>query len=153
MDIFESLENLPVSEECFEDIISIVEEYINEISVNTWKKAAINSLVDRGFEEGCMDADVNAICKKKRWSNKDEEKIDKHLNAVDRTSHAEAVANLPNSNMSANKVLRAARKAFPLRRKISNKEVSKMVNHEPNRASETADRTIHADHLIPVQKI
>ena len=31
MDIFESLENLPVSESCFEDIISIVEEYINEI--------------------------------------------------------------------------------------------------------------------------
>ena len=30
MDIFESLENLNVSEECFNDIISIVEEYINE---------------------------------------------------------------------------------------------------------------------------
>ena len=30
MDIFESLENLPVSESCFEDIISIVEEIISE---------------------------------------------------------------------------------------------------------------------------
>ena len=30
MDIFESLENLNVSEECFEDIIGIVEEYISE---------------------------------------------------------------------------------------------------------------------------
>ena len=32
MDIFESLENLPVSEACFEDIISIVEEYLSESS-------------------------------------------------------------------------------------------------------------------------
>ena len=30
MDIFESLENLPVSEACFENIIGLVEEYINE---------------------------------------------------------------------------------------------------------------------------
>ena len=30
MDIFESLENLPVSEACFEDIVNIVEEIINE---------------------------------------------------------------------------------------------------------------------------
>ena len=30
MDIFESLKNLNVSEECFEDIVGLVEEYINE---------------------------------------------------------------------------------------------------------------------------
>ena len=32
MDIFENLENLNVSEECFNDILNIVEEIINEIS-------------------------------------------------------------------------------------------------------------------------
>ena len=32
MDIFESLENLPVSEECFDEIMGIVEEIINEVS-------------------------------------------------------------------------------------------------------------------------
>lgn len=32
MDIFESLENLNVSEECFEDIIGLVEEYIHELN-------------------------------------------------------------------------------------------------------------------------
>ena len=32
MDIFESLENLDVSEECFNNIMSIVEEVINEVS-------------------------------------------------------------------------------------------------------------------------
>ena len=47
MDIFESLENLPVSESCFDDIIGLVEEYINEISDYTaqapWmKKKAIS---------------------------------------------------------------------------------------------------------------
>ena len=32
MDIFESLENLNVSEECFDEIMGIVEEVINEVS-------------------------------------------------------------------------------------------------------------------------
>ena len=35
MDIFESLENLNVSEECFDDIMGIVEEYINELKAPT----------------------------------------------------------------------------------------------------------------------
>ena len=41
MDIFESLENLPVSEECFEDIIGLVEELILERNIyNKDKKRA-----------------------------------------------------------------------------------------------------------------
>ena len=36
--IFESLENLPVSEGCFEDIIGLVEEYINELKNSTIEK-------------------------------------------------------------------------------------------------------------------
>ena len=44
MTIFESLENLNVSEECFNDIIIIVEEYINEVSANMLKQAAANSI-------------------------------------------------------------------------------------------------------------
>ena len=32
MNIFESLENLEVSESCFDDIMGIVEEIINEVS-------------------------------------------------------------------------------------------------------------------------
>ena len=42
MDIFESLENLNVSEECFDEIIGLVEEYINEVSDDVaqgpWRK-------------------------------------------------------------------------------------------------------------------
>jgi hypothetical protein len=38
MDIFESLENLQVSEACFEDIVGLVEEYINELKNSTIEK-------------------------------------------------------------------------------------------------------------------
>ena len=37
MSIFESLENLPVSEECFDYILGIVEEIINEVSDRTYR--------------------------------------------------------------------------------------------------------------------
>ena len=47
MDIFESLENLNVSEECFQSILSIIEEYINETSkdtiLNLWGKRLRNA--------------------------------------------------------------------------------------------------------------
>lgn len=42
MNIFESLENLNVSEECFEDIVGLVEEYINEMNIFTVGK--VNAL-------------------------------------------------------------------------------------------------------------
>ena len=38
MDIFESLENLEISEECFNDIMDIVEEVINELKNETIEK-------------------------------------------------------------------------------------------------------------------
>ena len=40
MDIFESLENLNVSEECFDDIMGIVEEIINEVSDRKIRKCS-----------------------------------------------------------------------------------------------------------------
>ena len=47
MSIFEDLENLNVSEECFDDIMGIVEELIHEVSVGRWRQAAVNSLTNR----------------------------------------------------------------------------------------------------------
>lgn len=45
MDIFEQLENLNISEECFDDILSIIEEYINEtITVGKVKSAVQSAL-------------------------------------------------------------------------------------------------------------
>ena len=46
MSILESLENLNVSEECFNDIISIVEEMINELN-----KSTINSYIQKRQDE------------------------------------------------------------------------------------------------------
>ena len=45
MDIFESLENLNVSEECFGDIVSIVEAIINEVS-DEWKQMHLDKAKD-----------------------------------------------------------------------------------------------------------
>lgn len=48
MDIFESLESLNISEECFSDILNIVEEVISEyLTVGKVKGAINNSLKDR----------------------------------------------------------------------------------------------------------
>lgn len=56
--IFESLENLQVSEGCFEDIVGLVEEYLSEkVTVERVKKAAISSLPKREaeYKEQCSD--------------------------------------------------------------------------------------------------
>ena len=46
MDIFENLENLNISEECFNDIMDIVEELLNENSLEQQKDNAVNALKD-----------------------------------------------------------------------------------------------------------
>lgn len=43
MDVFNNLKNLNVSESCFHDIISIVEEVINEVSDKFIRKALENA--------------------------------------------------------------------------------------------------------------
>ena len=47
MKIFESLENLNVSEECLSNIVSLVEEYINEISDDFIAKRRIPAKEER----------------------------------------------------------------------------------------------------------
>ena len=70
MDIFESLENLPVSEECFDDIVSIVEDIIK----NTKKKAeeAVKKYEDEHNTDNAIGADkasglYKQACKNKNW--------------------------------------------------------------------------------------
>ena len=55
MDIFESLENLPVSEGCFEDIIGIVEEYINEL-----KNQTVADVYNKRYDQ-YKNATLNAV--------------------------------------------------------------------------------------------
>ena len=54
MDIFKYLENLNVSEGCFDDIIGLMEEYINERDFKTRPQAAKNSIKNR--EEAVRNA-------------------------------------------------------------------------------------------------
>ena len=61
MDIFESLENLNVSEECFEDILNIVEEYISlgGISLRLVDTAGIRESSDKVEQIGIERAKEN----------------------------------------------------------------------------------------------
>lgn len=50
MNILENLENLNVSEECYNDILTLAEEYINEVSASMLKQAAKNSMYSRRIQ-------------------------------------------------------------------------------------------------------
>ena len=113
MDIFESLENLPVSEACFEDIIGIVEEYIQEKSdwtVKKWRKAAISSLANRAQAYQRAEDDFEREANK--LSDDELQKREEDAGAkYHRMKHAEGVAfHMPDSNMEASKVIKAANK-------------------------------------------
>ena len=72
--IFESLENLNVSEECFEDIIGLVEEYINEVSFGAWTDTAKEVLPQREKSANLATANVERL--KKRLPEPDFEDVD-----------------------------------------------------------------------------
>lgn len=62
MNIFENLENLQVSEECFDSILDIVESILNErVTVGDVQKAAENSLPSREAEFKKQTGDVDAL--------------------------------------------------------------------------------------------
>ena len=70
MSIFESLENINVSEGCFNDIVALVEEYINEVSKELADK--VKSLKDEKYREA----------KEKYYKtrdSKDEEEFEKQI--------------------------------------------------------------------------
>ena len=70
MDIFESLENLNVSEECFDDIMDIVEEYINELKNSTIEKT--------------LDAHWDRITNNKARGKDNPEDTEKYFKSTDR---------------------------------------------------------------------
>ena len=57
MNIFESLENLQVSEACFDEIMGIVEEYINELNIFTVGK--VNALRRKAADDAKMQLNRN----------------------------------------------------------------------------------------------
>ena len=119
MGIFEQLENLNVSEECFDDILGIVEEYINEVSVNMWKNAAKNSIPSRikAVRKGPYEKTTvysgkgKEEFRKPSGYNKEEGVADeKDLIRLKRAK--DIVSNFTNSKKSANKLVKAADKVI-----------------------------------------
>ena len=87
MDIFESLENLEISEECFDEIMGIVEEYINEL-----KDSTVGSMyqkrkeIEKKADEKAHYADTvgqTALAKAKK--EKDTEKQKKIKDFIDKS--------------------------------------------------------------------
>ena len=82
MNIFESLENLHVSEGCFSHIIELVEEFINEISKDTADAVSLQRYIDRRdakekYEDTKDSKDYENLCKKNTKSFKNSELRDK----------------------------------------------------------------------------
>ena len=115
MNIFESLENLNVSEECFDEIMGLVEEVINEVSVNMWKQAAQNSIPTRRGEEAENDTEYsffNGRIPRDQQKSLDKEHAEREDNLSDRRARAEYLAKaLPNSNRRASELKKVANKA------------------------------------------
>lgn len=96
MDIFESLENLNVSEECFEDIIGIVEAIINEVSdeyINKhWDKIADKlgdekeyaDKIEKRYKDGWSCYNFDDVLRSRSRVKKVEDRKDKYENAVRR---------------------------------------------------------------------
>ena len=110
MDIFESLENLPVSESCFEDIVNIAEYFISEkVSVKQWRAAAIRSLEGRAVKAAKAD-DKSFKAMSRNASEKTQDKYaEEAAKADERLEHAREVATtMRDSKIPANRVMRAA---------------------------------------------
>ncbi len=85
-------QNKKFHESLIEDIISIIEEYINEVSIKRWRQAAINSIPTR-------IADVRK--KEEEYDDDDDDNEDafnKLCHAEDRLGYAEFVANHTNNS-------------------------------------------------------
>lgn len=88
MDIFESLENLNVSEKCFKNITELVENYINELNDGTYRRMRdiAKALVDeqekvlptikKEKDRKCVEKD---IVKRKRQALKAENKYENQV--------------------------------------------------------------------------
>ena len=112
MSIFESLENLNISEECFDEIMDIVEKLlINEkVTVSKWVEAANKALGPR--EDKMSQELIKNVFKK-------ENNGDEAHNAVHRLAHAKAVSKLAPSDDNAQDVRQIHRAAIqPLRKKV-----------------------------------
>lgn len=123
MNILESLENLQVSEECFNDIVKIVEELLNEsdYSVTDVKKKASNALKSR----------LNKLNKGSQDLNDPEAQRN-----LSRARRASSILELPNSNRSFKKVQKAADNSLQNRKNKKEYNDKKYTEDKENGAYE-----------------
>lgn len=127
-ELFKSLSE-SVSEECFKDIIGIVEEYIHEVSVGYVKQKAQNSIPSRAKqlqdnEDGYQTFTGKLSPKLQKQLDSEHEKQNNSLS--DRLARAKYLANnLADSKKSANKVFKAANKVSDKRSEESDNELEK----------------------------
>ena len=147
MDIFESLENLQVSEACFEDIIMLVEDILDEgYSVKGAKNAAGNSIQPR------KDAIENLEAEYKRYNGKLPATQQKELDnwyetnkakLEDRLHRAEYFKNnLPNSEVDIKRVIKAADKVVDKRADDSDEQHQKKKEALENKGNASYDELV-----------
>ena len=123
MDIFEQLENLNVSEECFDDILDIVEELLNEDELHDTKairrkaeknskilnkeiKANSKELGKAQYDNMIAGGDAQSLVATARWSRKEKGNQD------------EGTKNLcSNANQAVKKAIKTSQKAQALHNK------------------------------------
>ena len=125
MNIFESLENLNVSEECFNDIVGIVEEIINERNKENRKarrkwEQGISPEGTRGYNMAAKDMDkkmqvlVPAI--KQAKESGDTTEYDKLVSQRDALTNSFAEKNLPyrQKQLAKNPIIRSEKMYIPV---------------------------------------
>ena len=108
-----------MSEACFDEILAITEEIINEVSVNMWKRAAKNSIPSRlkKIKEGPYEPytevrDGKSIKKEKPLTyNKEKGEIDE-TDLIRLRRAQDIVKKFKDSKKSANKLVRGAEKGI-----------------------------------------
>jgi hypothetical protein len=143
MDIFENLEQLNVSEECFDEIMGIVEELLNEkITMKEWTDKAKQVLPNRSKE---VDKKEEAYLKSVGVKPEDKDKFYKNgmipdnkeykelVKAADRLRHANTVSHLKKGSGSASveKVMNATNKVADKRAEAANGHIWAMKS-DPN---------------------
>lgn len=88
MNILESLENLQVSEECFNDIMDIVERWIDNHTIGEVRKAAENSLSTRNnkykesfVKNGENHPETQRLLRKKKYAENISGHNSKHISS------------------------------------------------------------------------
>lgn len=132
MSIFENLENLNISEECFDEIMGLVEEYINEVSDKTvegaLKKASDNVEASTGGIFLPSKKLVDQLGRLKKLANKRAERQGKVLKEVPDEygytyKHTMSAAQKAKANRG-----KSVSKPYPLEQ--AEKEAKKEPNHK-----------------------